>query len=517
MKGGLLLSLLKSLPRLKFGRHATALAVVGTVVASSLVGGGVVLVAATSAEAYAPSASATCSVLSVNLQGYQDIVPEKPAVPGTPGQAAIPPTYETIVVPEIPAIPPVPATYVQEFLYVQHQTGNTKWMPEGWNGIVNGVDNGKGWAYVQPLQSRDSTEELTPFIPGVPAVPATTKQGEMIDPGQPEIAPTEGQPAVPAKVNTVTVTIDGVVVEDGTFGGSFAKTYNFGDETITHTWHVQAVAWNDSQLNVDQSGTTTHCVTPPTVIDTIVAPPAANPATCEADGSLPSLPTFDDYTFAWDRAFDGPGTYIASASANPGKIFKADLKTSFDVIVQAKLSGGPCVVVPPITVIATQPLPPTFNDVCGTVGDRTDGPLDTEEYTYSKTVEGDKVTVKVTPRDQYTHFAERDSHGNVIVTEWAHTFTNEPCPTETQKPTPSVTQAPTATQQPTPTTSQPAVVVPQGVSTPTTKAVTTVAAKNVLAYTGINPVLPIVGLALVVLLIGLGMMFASHRRRHRTH
>lgn len=496
-KVGLLLNLFQSLP-LKFGRRAAAMVAVGAL-ASSL--GVVAFVAAPAANAHTPSVSATCSQLSVDLQNYRDSVPGKDAVTGTPGQQYVAPTYETVVV-----TLPVPATYVQEWLYIQHETGKLKWMPEGWNGIVHGQDHGQGWHYIQPEQRRDTETVLTKPIPAV------TKQVQT-SPGQPYIAPTLGTPAVPAKVNTVKVTIDGKSVEDTTFGSSFVKTYDFSDKTVAHTWRVQVAAWDDARYNVDQSGTTTPCVAPVVVIHTVTAPPAANPATCEADGTLPALPTSNDYTFAWDRSFNGPGTYTATATASAGRIFEEGVKTSFKIVVPAQLGGEQCL--PSVVIIDVQPAAPTFHDVCGTADDATMLPSDTQDYAYSKVVNGAVTTVTVTSANKHSKFAEG------VVTKWTHSFTDEACPTSTPTPTKTTTSTPTVSVIPTPAATKTAVVIPQGTTPPTQAAALNQWTPDLAAQGG-TPVStdanPIGLIAMTVLaLAGLALLLSQTRRHSRRH
>ncbi len=295
------------------------------------------------------------------------MVPGKDAVPGTPGQPYIAPTYKTIIV-----TPAVPATYVQEWLYIQHETGALKWEPEGWNGIVRGVDHGKGWAYVVPYTHRDTNVILTP------AVPAVTKL--VIDnPGQPYIAPTPGSPAVPPKWNTVWVWIDGTLVDTQSFSSTFDKNYLLGDPTDSHSYVVKARAWN-SEVSQTWSGESKPCRHE---IEHVTPPGAANPPTCTADGSLPALPTADGYTFSWNRPFNGPGTYYATATAKPGFFFDEDTQTIFTVVVMAKLTGLQCA-----TVVT--PVAPTLvtTSGCGTYGSVT--PAMTTGVAYAVTF--DKVT-----------------------------------------------------------------------------------------------------------------------------
>lgn len=220
----------------------------------------------------------------MNLHGYTAEVPAVDAVPGNPGQPYIAPTYEMVVVtPAIPEIPAVPATYVQEWLYVQKNHPNqTKWEHEGWNGIVHGNDHGLGWHYVVPEQHRDTTEVLTPAIPAVPAVPAVTMQ-VMTNPGQPYIAPTPGTPAAPAKANTVKLTIDDVSVIDTTFGANFTST-QIVDPTTSHHLHLLVTGW-DGTGNLDQVEETEACVGPINVI-TLPQPVVTQPTGVCDDGEF---------------------------------------------------------------------------------------------------------------------------------------------------------------------------------------------------------------------------------------
>ena len=271
----------QGLPRLRFLKKVTAaLAAVGTVVLLSGAGALASAPLANAGESSPPALSVTCEAVSVNLHGYAAEVPATDAIPGNPGQPGIDPTYQTVVVtPAIPAIPAVPATYVQEWLYVQHETGNLKWMPEGWNGIVHGVDNGEGWHYVQPEQHRDTETILTPAIFAVPAIPAVTEQ-VMTNPGQPYIAPTPGIPAMPAKVNTVKLTIDGVSVIDTSFGTDFTST-KLVNPITPHNLHLQVTGW-DGVGTIDRWGQADSCVGP---INVITLPqPVVTQATGVCDG-----------------------------------------------------------------------------------------------------------------------------------------------------------------------------------------------------------------------------------------
>ena len=57
------------------------------------------------------------------------------------------------------------------------------------------------------------------------------------------------------------------------------------------------------------------------------------PPTCSADGGLPGLPETEGYSLAWDREFDGPGTYTLTATADTGYVIEG--QTSKDFTVEA--------------------------------------------------------------------------------------------------------------------------------------------------------------------------------------
>ena len=277
-------------------------------------------VAAIPASAHTPSASATCSALSTNLVSYQT----KPGVAEIPG---------ALITAEVSA----------------------------WDETTN-----PGQSYIAPTPdiqaTYDLTEsrqgpELTPFIAG--------------NPGQPFIAPTVVHhdaipavygpitPAVPADLtpNHVVVTIDGVVQDDVAFGGSFVKTYNFTSAFVAHAWSVAVTAWDDptgsNGWTTTLSGTTAPCydnsLRPVTVnFDFAVVPP-----TCVADGSLPDLPDGAPvgYTLAWDREFNGPGTYTLTATEEEGRVIVGDDSKVFIVEAatgyQNEDSEAACYVAPP--------------------------------------------------------------------------------------------------------------------------------------------------------------------------
>ena len=94
----------------------------------------------------------------------------------------------------------------------------------------------------------------------------------------------------------------------------------------------------------------------PTSVEKLVPLPALFaadpvPPTCEADGDLPSLEElaaeFPNVTLAFDRSFDGPGTYVLTVTPDPGFFFdpeksspwtfNLDGSASRDIVVDAAI------------------------------------------------------------------------------------------------------------------------------------------------------------------------------------
>jgi hypothetical protein len=129
------------------------------------------------------------------------------------------------------------------------------------------------------------------------------------------------QDGTPAKVNTVTVIIDGVTVEDGTsFGHSFTKVYPLGDKYVAHNWTVTVTAWDDSKYSFTESGTSEPC-SPPVIL------PACTTVTGSQTFSGPeyvgdalTLVTTEQEQGYWQAPFSGTladiGTQLA-VSADP--------------------------------------------------------------------------------------------------------------------------------------------------------------------------------------------------------
>jgi hypothetical protein len=136
----------------------------------------------------------------------------------------------------------------------------------------------------------------------------------------------------------------------------------FGNATITepvagvntyklvHDGEVIYAEW-------DYTFDSTPC--PPTVIATppvlvVVAP------TCSVDGSLPTLTGGENYTAAYGRVFDGPGTYPVVLTANSGFVFSAGSTVSYDLTVKGKTGNCPTTTPTP-TPTPTHPITPTGN------------------------------------------------------------------------------------------------------------------------------------------------------------
>lgn len=193
------------------------------------------------ASAHTPSVSATCSTLSVNLADYADSVPAQDEVSHIVH-------HHDLVTPEVPEVPAVPEVSHTEYLYKQIITGHEKWLDSlTWN-------PGLGWYYSGESKVVVDQEAVS----AVPAVPAVYNDWDetIVD-----------SPAQDAKTNHVTVSVDGTTVEDSDFGSTFTKDYSLGDQYVTHDWHVVVTAWDNSEYNLDQSGTTTACAYP--VVDAV--------------------------------------------------------------------------------------------------------------------------------------------------------------------------------------------------------------------------------------------------------
>lgn len=218
-----------------------------SVIGALSVSSALALVGAAPATAHVPAYSVDCSGLEVNLTNYAEIIPGVLAIPGTPGQEYIAPTYETQPNPD----------YVPEWVsYVEHDAvthteyefegpnGRTKWQTDpNWNAEVN--EESVGWVATGATRVVVDVEGYTEAI-DMPAVGEPTIE-VMTDPGQEAIEPTEAIEAIPSQVNTVLVIIDGVTVEDAAFGTSFTGEYSFGDSTVEHSWSLTVTAHDDPE------------------------------------------------------------------------------------------------------------------------------------------------------------------------------------------------------------------------------------------------------------------------------
>jgi len=233
-------------------RTVALLGVTGVAVAGAVIG------LAAPASAHTPSVSATCSTLSVDLESYADQIPAQDEVSHVVH-------HHDLVTPEVPAVPEVSHT---EYLYKQLITGKEKWLDSiTWN-------PGLGWYYSG--QSKVVVDQEA-----VDAVPAAYNDWDetIVD-----------SPAQDAKSNHIVVTVDGSTVEDSDFGSSFAKDYDLGDKYVEHSWSVDVTAWDSSDYNLSQSGTTTACDLP--VVDAV--PGATIAHECgSADISLTNVPAFE--------------------------------------------------------------------------------------------------------------------------------------------------------------------------------------------------------------------------------
>jgi len=265
---------------------------------------GVSAMAANATATTSPSVTvdaSKCYSITVDAKDFPAIQQAKAAVPANPGQPYIAPTEGS------PAVPAVPTTYVQEWEFVQKETGKVKWMPFDWNGADhpggnsgNGEDtsggNGEGWS--RTGQHHDSSTILKLGTDAIPAVPA--------NPGQPYVAPTPGSPAIPAEADTIKVTIGGEVVKDATFGTSFHEEFAVSGD-VAHAYSVVATSWQNPSHPITKSGTTTACTTPVKVKSTgaylYKKLDASKPASWENSGKQTLVKTWDGWS--WPTRYPG--------------------------------------------------------------------------------------------------------------------------------------------------------------------------------------------------------------------
>jgi hypothetical protein len=127
------------------------------------------------------------------------------------------------------------------------------------------------------------------------------------------------------KSNTLKVVIDGTTEVNTTFGASYSQTFTYSS-TAVHSWSVTVVAYDNSQYNVNESGTTTPCTT--TV--TPVTPTVHAVAACGTAGSI-ALPTTTgvDYSFVTGSARMTEGPWEVHATPQTGFVFPSGATTTF--------------------------------------------------------------------------------------------------------------------------------------------------------------------------------------------
>ena len=283
---------------------------------------------------------------------------------------------------------------------------------------------------------------------------------------------------VASEVNTVSVTIDSVVVDSNSnFGTTFTKSYQFTDKTIAHTWKVKFIAGDDLSGGKGWTGkligTTTPCVAndvpavvpsaPKYEIALYVYPlvDSSKPASWENSGTQtlvahrPASSTSDWYT-----TFPGnlPGYVCGSGwgvQQDIAMLSSTFSSSSFPNTVD-RAAGTGILGWPPIvaanhqsvlslvsympscdTSVSTVPVV-TFTDQCGTANDSIVGATSTAMIVYTVTDSRDSngvgdVTVTAAPVPGYV-FAKDAYTG-----PWSHTFTNTPCLTTITPVKPNVT------------------------------------------------------------------------------
>jgi len=225
---------------------------------------GLVAAATIPASAHTPSHTVDCTVLTVDLVKYAKKVPAQDAVPAIPGQDYIAPTFETQANPDYVEARTETieheAVFETEYKFVHKFypfINKVKWSTNpNWNADDN--ENSLGWRSTDETRETEVEAAWTEIIEheaiGDPTIEVMT------DPGQEAIETVPGVDAIPAKANTIVVTIDGVIVEDTTFGKKFSADYPFANSYTAHDWSIVVTAWDDSKYDYNVSGTTTPCI-----------------------------------------------------------------------------------------------------------------------------------------------------------------------------------------------------------------------------------------------------------------
>lgn len=369
--------------------------------AVALVAGTVTVVAAAPAEAHDYSLTADCQTgVQVSLKYYHDIIPAqdaKPAVYGPGSDETV--HHDAIGTPTIPnpdykpAVPgkdAVPTTYVQEYKYVQHITGNVKWLTDAhWN---------PGFGWTGPVDHRDTTTVLvkgTPAVPAQPAVGTPTIPNPAYKAAWDEKVHHDGAlitPAVDAKdaqANHAKLTDNGAVLADKDFGTTLNLSFPNSDKTIAHDYVLTV-----SSLDGIGAGTWSKhieaCETPVTVVSGTPTITVTGP-TCEHPYSLVN---YDIPTGLSIAGYTGKG----SVKAEDLNLGYGDKSFPVDVAAGYKYEG-------PATVSFTLVAPPT-DAHCAPAKDVTINPVTQTQPTCEA-----GVTYTVPEQDAVVKYA-LDANGN---------------------------------------------------------------------------------------------------------
>ncbi|WP_188110490.1 hypothetical protein [Aeromicrobium ginsengisoli] len=171
--------------------------------------------------------------------------------------------------------------------------------------------------------------DFTPPFDACPNVPGDQPEGTDCETAQ------EKKVVVCKYVGTPPGTPDHIiVVNESALGDGFLGLfpYAFGDaqDSIAIRFAVGNEQPGDEEL--------VNCPTFPT--DITAEAPVADPATCDADGSL-VLPETDNVSYTVEPEFDGPGDYTVTASVTSDDFVLVG-KTEFDITVGGKLSSEEC-------------------------------------------------------------------------------------------------------------------------------------------------------------------------------
>ena len=197
-----------------------------------------------------------------------------------------------------------------------------------------------------------------PVITVDPAPWATIVGQCVAEPGTGSEAIVNAENPAPTEPNTVTTDVDVVVKVDGVsvhevtlVSGGKLENYRipFAEDTGVHLVQIYGNGVLLASVEVG-SDCALNVVEDPPVVD-------PGPPSCDADGTRKDPTADDNWTFSWDREFDGPGDYWLEYKAVDGKTFQSGETITRKVTVlgatgfQSTDSSKPCYKKPPTDIV----------------------------------------------------------------------------------------------------------------------------------------------------------------------